>query len=80
MLLEQDLFLYYEPTLIARLQYGISQAVARFVLTHKCDPAGGWHLDTLIKAVSGDECSGQRIPDSKLSLSSAREGANPLLY
>ncbi|EKO3571500.1 ABC transporter ATPase [Vibrio metschnikovii] len=61
MLLEQDLSLYYEPTPIARLQYGISQAVARYVLTHKHDPIGGWHLDTLIKAVSGDEVSSKTI-------------------
>ncbi|HHX8527928.1 TPA: ABC transporter ATPase [Vibrio diabolicus] len=65
MLLEQDLFLYYEPTLIARLQYGISQAVARFVLTHKCDPAGGWHLDTLIKAVSGDQVSSKTMSNHR---------------
>lgn len=61
MLLEQDLSLYYQPAPIARLQYGISQAVARFVLTHKNDPVGGWHLDTLIKAVSGDGVSSKAM-------------------
>jgi hypothetical protein len=55
MLLEKDLSLYYSPAPIARLQHGISQALARHVLTHKHDPAGGWHLDTLIRAVGGDE-------------------------
>jgi len=51
MLLERDLSLYYPPAPIARLQHGISQALARHVLTHRHDPAGGWHLDTLIRAV-----------------------------
>ena len=54
MLLERDLSLYYSPGPIARLQHGISQAVARHVLTHKHDPIGGWYLDTLIRAVSGE--------------------------
>lgn len=57
MLLERDLPLYYSPAPIARLQHGISQAVARHVLTHKNIPAGGWHLDTLIRAVGGDDAS-----------------------
>lgn len=53
MLLEHDLKLYYDPTPIARLQHGISQAVARHVLTHKLEPSGGWHVDTVIVAVAG---------------------------
>lgn len=53
MLLEHDLHLYYDPAPIARLQHGISQAVARHVLTHKIAPPGGWYMDTLIVAVAG---------------------------
>lgn len=53
MLLEHDLSLYYDPAPIARLQHGISQAVARHVLSHKREPAGGWHIDTVIVAVAG---------------------------
>jgi len=53
MLLENDLRLYYDPAPIARLQHGISQAVARHVLSHKNAPIGGWHLDTVIVAVAG---------------------------
>lgn len=53
MLMEKDLSLYYSPAPIARLQHGISQAVARHVLTHKHNPVGGWFLDTLIRAVCG---------------------------
>jgi len=53
MLLEHDLSLYYDPAPIARLQHGISQAVARHILTHKIEPIGGWYLDTAIAAVAG---------------------------
>ena len=54
MLLEHDLSLYYDPTPIARLYHGISQAIARHVLSHKIEPTGGWYLDTLIVAVAGN--------------------------
>jgi hypothetical protein len=53
MLLENDLKLYYDPAPIARLQHGISQAVARHILSHKREPAGGWHIDTVVVAVAG---------------------------
>lgn len=53
MLMEKDLPLYYSPAPIARLQHGISQAVARHVLTHDRIPTGGWFLDTLLRAVCG---------------------------
>ena len=52
-LLDKDLSLYYEPAPIAQLQHGISQAIARHILTHKNTPKGGWHVDTLIHAVTG---------------------------
>ena len=65
MLLNRDLSLYYSPAPIARLQHGISQAVARHVLTHKHAPIGGWHLDTLLHAV----CN---APVSKVTLRNYR--------
>ena len=68
MLLERDLSLYYPPGPIARLQHGISQAVARHVLTHKHDPAGGWHLDTLIHAVSGGNLSNKEMTNCRYRL------------
>lgn len=54
-LLQNDIPLYYDPTPITNLTSGMSQAVARHVLTHKQDPCGGWKLDTLIEAVAGTE-------------------------
>lgn len=61
MLLERDLSLYYRPELIARLKHGISQAVARHVLTHNNNPPGGWYLDTLFVAVSGNDVSAKTM-------------------
>lgn len=75
-LLERDLSLYYPPAPIARLQHGISQAVARHVLTHKHEPAGGWHLDTLIRAVSGETANNMTLRNYRRRL---REDANGLV-
>ncbi len=77
MLLEYDLSLYYNPAPIARLQHGISQAVARHILSHKCQPSGGWKLDTLIEAVSG-KTSSQALRDARRRLRSDCEGLEPL--
>lgn len=54
MLLDRDVKLYRDPAPIARLEHGVSQAVARHVLSHRHAPKGGWMLDTLIRAVAGD--------------------------
>jgi len=67
MLLERDLSLYYDPAPIARLQHGISQAVARHVLSHKTEPNGGWHLSTVITAVTG-EVGSQAMRDARRRL------------
>jgi len=40
-LIAGDIWLGYDPAAIARLPHGISQAVARHVLTHKNTPRGG---------------------------------------
>ncbi|OIQ86947.1 hypothetical protein GALL_312060 [mine drainage metagenome] len=52
-LLQHDLPLSYDPGPITRLAHGISQAIARHVLTHKVLPVGGWTVDGLIGAVAG---------------------------
>lgn len=49
--LEHDLKLHYDPSPLADLRHGISAALARLVLTHRAQPAGGWKIDGLIKAV-----------------------------
>ena len=52
-LVQKDIWVGYDPAPIARLDHGISQAVARHVLTHKTAPNGGWMMNTLIEAVAG---------------------------
>ena len=74
MLLEHDLSLYYDPAPIARLQHGISQAVARHILSHKVEPTGGWFLDTVILAVAGKVAS-KAMRDARFRL---KEDANEL--
>ncbi|MDE2342625.1 MAG: ABC transporter ATPase [Betaproteobacteria bacterium] len=56
-LLANDLPVRYDPAPIARLSNGISQALARHVLTHKTQPPGGWILDSLIVTVGGAEAN-----------------------
>lgn len=67
-LLDHDLNLYYQPAPIARLRHGISQAVARHILTHKNQPNGGWHIDTLIRAVSGENANKKAIHNGRYRL------------
>lgn len=52
-LIKNDVPLHYDPTPITQLQSGVSQAVARHVLSHSSPPNGGWKLDGLIEAVAG---------------------------
>lgn len=73
MLLEHDLRLYYDPAPIARLEHGISQAVARHVLSHKVEPKGGWYLDTLIIAVAAPVVS-QDMRNARHRLKADAEG------
>lgn len=78
MLLEHDLSLYYEPAPIARLQHGVSQAIARHILTHKNDPAGGWHVDTLIRAVCGEDASSKTMRNGRYRIKEDEDGLREL--
>ena len=68
MLLNRDLSLYYPPSPVARLQHGISQAVARHVLTHAQAPKGGWHVDTLVRAVYGQQATSKEMRNGRYRL------------
>ncbi len=53
-LMGEDILRTYDPAQISRLDFGISQAVARLLLSHNGEePNGGWTLDGLIRAVAG---------------------------
>ncbi len=53
-LVDSDLWISRDPYPIAAMRHGISQAVARHVLSHKeVSPKGGWRLDGLLASVTG---------------------------
>lgn len=66
-MLAADLWQYRDPQPIAQLRHGISQAVARHVLSHREGTCDHWSIDTLIKAVAGD-LSGRAMLDRKREL------------
>ena len=57
-LLEKDIWRGYNPAPIARLRHGISQAIARHMLSHSKAPRGGWIIDNLIRVVAGEISGG----------------------
>ena len=64
-LVEQDIKLFYDPIPIIQLKYGISKAIARYCLSHKNQPNGGWKIDTILKAILGEDAKLQAIRDAK---------------
>jgi len=56
-LLRADQAIWRDPAPIAALRSGVSQAVARHVLTHASAPRSGWKLDGLLEAVGVDSSS-----------------------
>ena len=72
---EADILTRRDPRPISALRHGISQAVARLVITHKEQPSGGWHLDTLIRHVYGDHTiSEQKLWDRRRELRQDAKG------
>ena len=49
-LIQNDIARFYDPLALCRIDHGSVAAIARHVLTHQCQPNGGWRLDGLIKA------------------------------
>jgi hypothetical protein len=64
-LIEEDIKIFYDPIPIAQLKHGISKAVARYVKSHKNQPNGGWKLDTILKAMLGEDAKTQAIKNAK---------------
>ncbi len=67
-LIDADVWLGYNPAPLARLEHGVSQAVARHVLSHRIQPQGGWGLDGLILSVLGGEPDRQTKKDRRREL------------
>lgn len=72
-LIQGDLNLHYDPAPIARLTTGVAQAVARFVVTHKNEPCGGWKVDGLIQAVGAGKTA-QSLKDRRKDLKTDADG------
>jgi len=68
-MLASDIWITYDPFPISLMRHGISQAITRHVLSHKNVPRGGWHMDVLIQAVSGD-LTNQQMRDRRRELRS----------
>ena len=60
-LIEEDVKLFYDPIPITQLKHGISKAIVRHCLSHKNQPNGGWKIDTLLKAILGEDAKPQDI-------------------
>lgn len=50
-ILREDLQLHYDPAPLARIETGVAQAIARHIMTHRDQPAGGWLIDSMIELV-----------------------------
>jgi len=58
-LFEEELKFTYDPKRITELDNGISQAVVRFLLTHKSHPKAGYHLKKLVTSLE-ENVEGQK--------------------
>lgn len=75
--ISNDLHLHYDPQDLSKLPTGVAQAVARFVLTHRNQPRGGWHLDTLIESV-GASGSAQTLRNRRRDMNKSSDALNLL--
>lgn len=64
-IINNDIWQTSNPILIAELTSGISQALARFVRSHRCVPKGGWILDNVIRELTNINISNQKLRDSR---------------
>jgi len=61
LLYAKDIKIFYDPEPISKMNHGISKAIARYCLSHRNQPKGGWKLDTLIYAVLGKDAKEYEI-------------------
>ena len=66
-LIRADQAIWRDPAPIAALHSGVSQAVARHVLTHSAAPRGGWKLDGLLDAV-GARAGGRARREARMAV------------
>jgi hypothetical protein len=66
-LLEKELKFTYDPKPVMKLSSGISQALVRYLLTHRSHPQAGYHLRELIANLI-ENAEGQKWKDIKKAL------------
>lgn len=78
-LMSRDLCIYGDPAPVARMNFGITQAATRYLLTHdpKRQPVGGWFVDTIIFAVSG-QIEGDELRKARSRIRSESEKLHAL--
>ena len=62
-----DVHLFYDPEKLVNIKHGISQAVARYILSHASEPNGGWKLDETILQVAG-MCNANQLRQHRLRI------------
>ncbi|MDA8253897.1 MAG: ABC transporter ATPase [Rhodospirillales bacterium] len=72
-LIRADAAIWRDPAPIAALRSGVSQAVARHVLTHSATPRGGWRLDGLLDAV-GARADGRARREARAAVRADADG------
>ncbi|PZP62253.1 MAG: ABC transporter ATPase [Azospira oryzae] len=71
-LVTDDILLTRDPAPIAALDHGIAQAVARWCLSHKDQPKGGWRIDCVLNALCVPH--GKPARDARYRLRASAEG------
>lgn len=64
----KDMDLSYDPMPLLDLTHGVSKAIARYILSHKSQPNGGWKIDTLINAVFGKNITPEKIRKARMQI------------
>jgi hypothetical protein len=76
-LIIKELRFTYNPKPVIQLQNGISQAIARYIKSHKNHPSSGYRLKTLVEALTGN-IEGQKWYDIKRLLKKDVKGLGRL--
>lgn len=64
-IIKNDIWHTSNPIFIAQLTSGVSQALARFIRSHRIAPRGGWILDNAIREITSENISSQQLRDRR---------------
>lgn len=75
-IIKNDIWHTSNPIFIAQLTFGVSQALARFIRSHRIAPRGGWILDNAIREITSVNISSQQLRDRRREI---RDDINKLI-